>query len=670
MKESTLRDILADNINLLEAGLTLLNKEQYLPNSLGTRGFIDLYARDAQGHHVLIELKRSEAASREAIHEIYKYVEGVKKHFGVRDEEIRVIIASTEWRELIVPFSRLLADTHINIIGLQILLNNMNEVSGVIKVEALPIQSGRFIAPWHDVYWYINKDNLDYGLASIHTWCEENKIEDYIVVILKFEEPIPSKSERKRIAVIKKIADSSFRDDLPEPRYSNIAYFAMQTLSIDDYFQRLKGNDEVELPVDLEKMSNEDKLYNLHMAVSELEPRPKWDCYEIGYPAKLNEFLMENKDCIDYIVRNGVFKRNTLLDDDAIISELLAEDGATGQNVETSVNLSEYSQVHSLKLKVETCLEENLAWKNQIIRIINDIEREFPEASIDVSIFNPGTGLSTILFATSKDNGVEYVPHYSIIVKVNDAPIRMYYGGIGVYGSSLTFRQLLDKYYDGQLDQLLLTLTWGGRDERDSDILDDVGGEYRSYRCDNPQDENRICYELTNERWRSSSFINPIELFGQLLEKNKQLIKEMQLKILPLLKDGAFFYKNVDVMLGEITNIQKGQECGEFKLDAPIHCSICGGLFEDEQFMIDLTKTKSEPQYCICSLCWGSHFEEDDDVVEGVYSRQNDKWLLVGGKKMVEIENNMLRKAREKKDKKKKKSKKISTKISRRKNRK
>ena len=74
MKEAELRDRIADHIEVLENGLVLLKKEKYIPNSLGTKGFIDLYAKDEKGNHVIIELKKSDASAREAIHEVFKYV--------------------------------------------------------------------------------------------------------------------------------------------------------------------------------------------------------------------------------------------------------------------------------------------------------------------------------------------------------------------------------------------------------------------------------------------------------------------------------------------------------------------------------------------------------------------------------------------------------------------
>lgn len=160
MNESLLRDLISLNINKLKSDLTLLKKEQYIPNELGTRGFIDLYAKDGFGNHVLIEIKRSNAAAREALHEVNKYVEGVKKHFGAKDTEITAIIASTEWSELIVPFSRFAEDTTFSLQGYRIILSDNGTDFRAELVQLLPISQGRFISPWHDMNWYETKNAL------------------------------------------------------------------------------------------------------------------------------------------------------------------------------------------------------------------------------------------------------------------------------------------------------------------------------------------------------------------------------------------------------------------------------------------------------------------------------------------------------------------------------
>lgn len=77
--EEKIREKLARKLELFENGLQLLDQEAFLPNKKGTRGFVDILASDTQRRFVLIELKRSKAASREAIHEVFKYIEGVKE---------------------------------------------------------------------------------------------------------------------------------------------------------------------------------------------------------------------------------------------------------------------------------------------------------------------------------------------------------------------------------------------------------------------------------------------------------------------------------------------------------------------------------------------------------------------------------------------------------------
>ena len=141
---SALRDLIASNIDVIGPGLRLIKKEAYIPNVLGTNGFIDLYAIDDQSRHVLIELRRSDSADREAIHELHKYVEGVKQHLAVRDEEIGMVVASTTWRELAVPFSRFVADSDWNVRGVELLVDEDGTLTGApISLPPLARSRGR-----------------------------------------------------------------------------------------------------------------------------------------------------------------------------------------------------------------------------------------------------------------------------------------------------------------------------------------------------------------------------------------------------------------------------------------------------------------------------------------------------------------------------------------------
>ena len=55
LNEALIRDQIAKTINLIDPTLTLLKKEKLIPNRIGTKSFIDLFAKDAAGRYVVIE---------------------------------------------------------------------------------------------------------------------------------------------------------------------------------------------------------------------------------------------------------------------------------------------------------------------------------------------------------------------------------------------------------------------------------------------------------------------------------------------------------------------------------------------------------------------------------------------------------------------------------------
>lgn len=185
MNENAIRDLLAKDLSILGVGLELVKKEQYLPPELGTRSFLDILAKDSSGHWVIIEVKKTKAASREAAHEVFKYVEAVQRHFGARNDEIRAIVAAVEWSEMLVPFSKLRSETTIAVEGVQLTLNGEEATLKANPVEPVALTVGRYIAPWHELNVYHNKANLEKGVKAYYKSCEDKGILDYVLVILK-----------------------------------------------------------------------------------------------------------------------------------------------------------------------------------------------------------------------------------------------------------------------------------------------------------------------------------------------------------------------------------------------------------------------------------------------------------------------------------------------------
>ncbi|HBH7876396.1 TPA: DUF91 domain-containing protein [Vibrio parahaemolyticus] len=538
MKESEIRDILAEKICVLEEGLTLQKKEQYIPNELGTRGFIDLYARDVEGNHVLIELKRSKPATRETLNEIIKYVEGVKTHFGSRDDEIRVIVASTEWSELLVPYSRFIRDTNISVIGIKL---DVDETTKDISAElVLPLETdnGRFIAPWYDVFWYKNSESYDRGIETIKKSCREKNIKDYVISTFVLKIPMPSIPQEKRRGALEAMFGSRPKSELE--LFSYVVFFAFQIKTEKQYLDILKLDSEKyeEAICVIEGMSDDEKLCTLHEYLVDLDPKPYSDDLEIGNPAKFDKYLNDDNFILSNISKFGAFERNRLLTQDILITELKGLNGSCGHKINRTISLSSVSQVSLLKKEVEGVLVNNSIWSERILRNIEELNLEFPDGSLEFNLYNPSTGIFTIYFALSKDDSIGYLPSYYMKVSSGNRD-RVYFGSLDMFEEPLTFVEIIDKYYSGSIGALVHSITWGGGETRDVDVLEDLGLTYRNYRCD-IELEDKEFFIMRDGRWRKCEPVNPYERFGEYINSNSELIDEIMGE-LTLRDNGTYF---------------------------------------------------------------------------------------------------------------------------------
>lgn len=82
--EGEIRDLIADDPDIIESGLKIIDVEKPIGD-----GYVDLLGMDSQGRPVLIELKRV-TATREAVLQLYRYIEAYKSQHGVSPRGILV----------------------------------------------------------------------------------------------------------------------------------------------------------------------------------------------------------------------------------------------------------------------------------------------------------------------------------------------------------------------------------------------------------------------------------------------------------------------------------------------------------------------------------------------------------------------------------------------------
>ncbi len=468
--EAPLRDLLVSKIHTLEDGLVVLGAEEYIPSALGTRSFIDILAKDARGRWVLVELKRSQAASREAIHEIYKYVEAVKGHLGARNDEIRAIIVSTEWKELLVPFSRFVNDTSISVSGVKISVSEPGETIVAESVQPLQMASGRVLSPWHEISLYTSDKRLAEGLASYDASCKAKGINDYIMVELKASEGFYESSVLATVASLRRmqgitgeIAGAEIADVAKKmDRLDHMIYFVPQLQTAGEYLEIIRADlEQYEEAKELSgHMEGDELLCSLQEYALNARPKVDRDYFEIGYPAKFRCKLLEDEGwIIENIHRRGAFARNKVLADETILGEIEGDAGTSGQRLKRIIRLSDRAEFIQLLRDVDEALPNNPVWAGMVRAQLEEARTDYPSGTAEVSIFAPSTGLMTIFFATTQERGILYVPSYTILIHDEEGVRRAYIGQLlaadDATQPSETFANILAKYYSNDINSLL-----------------------------------------------------------------------------------------------------------------------------------------------------------------------------------------------------------------------
>lgn len=650
MDEAFVRDEIAKNISSLELGLELLDIEKYLPSEMGTRSFIDILAKDKSNKWVIIEVKKADASSRQAIHEIYKYVEAVKEYLGARDDEIRAIIASTEWRELLVPFSRFVEDTKISVSGLRITISDelISE-----KVSPIPINGGRVLSPWHELNLYVDKKNLEKGILSYQNSCKKKGLNDFIIVVLEAHEDFHEREIQATtdalIAIkgnnpntIEEIAEITKEMD----KYDFVAYFVPKLYDADEYLEMTAGTPTThsEAKEYFDFLEGDELLSSLQDLALYSNPKTFRDRYEIGYAAKFKAMIENSGWKVKEIKRFGAYERNKLLSDEVILSEIMGETGTSGQRLKRTIKLSDNSEYNLLMDDISECLPNNTVWEEAIKSQILEAKNDFENAQAHVSIFAPSTGIFTLFHYISREDGILYVPSYHIIVGTKDLVERVYLGELVPAENkkigSIEFADVINKYYNNDIGNLLLTASWSGYEKRDIDILEDLKLTYSYIRCDfdNTTQEKKY-YEKKLGRWKETTEVIPYKSLHDYMEMNSELSKVIYQKINPryndLMCDGSPSENQLAPLVQEEVKLK-----GQYYIDPPDKCDICSIPLTSSRFMADTGIVDHSAWANMCADCAIFYGEGIGWGKGQLYEKQEyGRWLLVAGINIDDDEN-------------------------------
>ncbi len=540
--EEKIREKLSKKLDIFEEDLQLLTQEAFLRNKKGTRGFVDILASDSQDRVVLIELKRSKAASREAIHEIFKYIEGIKENRSLKSDEIVAYIVSTEWDELLIPFSSFFAQVDYEVKGFLLNVDSKLNPISIERIAPLDINNERFISDIHAARLYKDENSLSKGINS-HISCFKRKcIDDYVLLILKAHPDLYEYSLRSIAKGLEDVASQfggaplKTYDELKKvmPSYEYMIYSAVQVMSEEQYWTIVKSDQDQydELVEICEDMESEELLHTLHeYAVENTEPTPYQDRYEIGYPAKLRTQFLEGQgwEIID-LIRGGKLKKNDLLSDEILVGELSGDSGTNKQVYSKDFNSNNKAALKQIIKDVHKCLVDNEIWLVGVEKAIDEISKRSKNQSAQgrIHIFNPSnTLLSLFQSATSSSplDAMKWIPSYYVNIEYKEYKTA-YFGCLVRNEIVCDLQEVLDGAYDGTASSLLFSLSWGGYQAEDIDIAPMYGLEYANFKCEIIGDDRNF-FRFDGYRYKPCKEVDPYNDYFQFIDQSPEFIREL-----------------------------------------------------------------------------------------------------------------------------------------------
>ena len=460
--EDIIRDHLSKTLDILEPKLTLIEVNHKLPNNVGAKGFIDILARDKLGNLVIIELKRSDQAARQALFEILKYMPLFRRQHGTPAHRIRCFIVSTTWHELLVPYSefRRLCETQTE--GFKIEVDGAGNVLKSEKVtdhieDAAP-QPFRMQA----AYLYPNADEKAKALPMLREAYARAGAEGYLLIQVDYKGGdrrviypfgayfIPTRLKGELLDKLTKEAITELEEAEDEPP---------------DAASIREGVENSFLAIVQESIGDHFRTTNLESLIR--SPESFTAMVECGWS-------------VISIERVGPFASALVMPDAEVIALVK---GVAGDST------VQYSRLGSPKHKLDwtqvrlgarNSLRGNPTWEAGFGWFLDHVEKEFPDGTAFLHIYNPLL-LPESLYRFAVQNDPEYVPELALLVVSADGTLREGLVGTVIWDGKTIPKSVDEVFTDGfcsGIHEYYLYKTIGTAWELDQELMQRHGLEY------------------------------------------------------------------------------------------------------------------------------------------------------------------------------------------------
>lgn len=433
--EHIIRNWLVANPEFIERGLQVVDKEHYLYDEMGTSGFIDILCRDFSNNFVIIEIKRSDSAARQTFTEVFKYAELIRGKYKARDSEIRIIVISTHWDEIIRTFSFICFKSPFAIKGLRIYINDQTKIPENIE-EVVPISSIEYVRKFMSaqiLYLFASKEKRATANEILNQRLRKANLEDYVTVDL----------------------EASIERELHYHYSTNVA-FQKQSIEQLLYSIALLGGVS-HLDMEESEFDNRDEYHSYleQVFIAALEMGKYIDTLEISYAEKFENIIGVQNWQITSINRYGIFKNDPRYIDDLLLKELKGHDGNSSNKFVAFSESGQKERLKEIRMECQHCLTHTPKWAEFIDFLIEDLHASPKKFRLLIDIYNPDSIVTALYFTLIKGNP-DYLPLFRIFVDYNEeAKTEIYIGEILSFGGIPTLKIFTSTNYDEVSNEVL-----------------------------------------------------------------------------------------------------------------------------------------------------------------------------------------------------------------------
>ena len=609
--EDEIRNHLADNLDLIEPRLVLIKKEKILKNDKGAKGFLDIFCRTADGKYLIIEVKRSDKTAREAIQELYKYNVLLRQNLLVKKTEICMMVASTEWHELLVPFSEFVRTSPYDCKGILLKLGQNGLTTSTSSVELAPEDRHRRISRRHFIWEYNSEAKAKDAKDVIAKYMQDAGLQDFVLIIM---------------------AVNSRHDPV-----THLVYFAQQELTLDHYMDLIRIRFPQESVAEFEDYirdlnEEEDKISEAADKVWEIKKGDEsiiTDAIDvqISHPEKAKFWFYSDNSTSLEVFRFGRFN-DPYITDDMVIKEIIGEDGTSFYNGDITAQVESKTEMTALRAAADNLFYFNSVWRAAVHDLCDYAVKTMAD-SIQMRTFSNDDILRTIagLFIGYP----YYMPVMIFEIRRNDEVERII-GIIEWDGRKPDFKRVLKEYFHNDSFEYFMLRHLGNHCTLNEDLMAEMGLVYVLKREGDdgpiPVRVNQSCIEDVRS-YKLQSITAFIEANSEFMENLIQMFLRHDQEFMQLYKEAMLMF--FEAKLEGLKDVPEDKEPIYWSGDDIKRCDVCKQDMILAHFMVDCAIVPGGPWGCICAKCFGQIGGKIGCGSGQLYEKDEVGWRLVAG---------------------------------------